>query len=117
MLSCVVPKLRRIQPSFCQPTTGEIPDATESDDLQSGFFFHTARKSIHYVMDLPKSQLYHIRAMSSLGDELRNGREQESWEGHSTVYLQGMARLSPQPSISIRNPMFPIISRFMVYRS
>jgi hypothetical protein len=81
MLSCVAPRLWRVQPSFCQPPTDEIPDATESDDLQSGFFSHTARKSIHYVMDLPKSQLYHIRAMSSLGDELRNGREQMSWEG------------------------------------
>jgi hypothetical protein len=115
MVSCVALKFRRIRRSFCPPTMDEISDATEFDDLQAGFIFHTARKSIHYVIDLSESQQYHIRAMSLLRDELRSRREQESWEGHSTVYLQGMARLPLQRSISVRNPMFPTASRYMVY--
>jgi hypothetical protein len=116
MLSCVALQFCRFRPSFCHAPTGEFSDATEFD-LQAEFFFHTARKSIHYVMDLSESRRYDIRAMSSPHDEPRNSREQESWEAHSTVYLQGMARLSLQRSISIRNPMFPIVSRYMVYNS
>jgi hypothetical protein len=110
MLSCVALQVRRIRPSFCHAPTGEFSDATK-------FFSHTAPKSIYYVMDLSESRRYDIRAMSSPHDEPRNSRERESWEGHSTVYLQGMARLPLQRSISIRNPMFPVISQFMVNNS
>jgi hypothetical protein len=116
MLSCVALQVRRIRPSFCHAPTGEFSDATEFD-LQAEFFFHTAPKSIHYAMDLSESRRYDIRAMSLPHDEPRNSRERESWEGHSTVYLQGMARLPLQRSISIRNPMFPVISQFMVNNS
>jgi hypothetical protein len=115
MLSYVALQFCRIRPSLCHKPTGEFSDATEFD-LQAEFFFHTAPKSIHYAMDLSESRRYDIRAMSSPHDEPRS-REQESWEAHLTVYLQGMALLSLQRSISIRNPMFPIVSRHVVYNS
>jgi polysaccharide chain length determinant protein (PEP-CTERM system associated) len=49
-----------------------------------------------YIMDLPESKQYHLEAMNTLRDQLRNSQEQVNRDRQSKVYLQSMAGLAPQ---------------------
>ena len=49
-----------------------------------------------YIMDLPESKQYHLEAMNTLRDQLRNSQEQVNRDRQSKVYLQSMAGLTPQ---------------------
>ena len=49
-----------------------------------------------YIMDLPESKQYHLEAMNTLRDQLRNSQEQVNRDRQSKVYLQSMAGMSSQ---------------------
>jgi protein tyrosine kinase modulator len=53
-----------------------------------------------YIMDLPESKQYHLEAMNSLRDQLRNSQEQVNRDRQSKVYLQSMAGLAA-PTIDL----------------
>jgi protein tyrosine kinase modulator len=47
-----------------------------------------------YIMDLPESKQYHLEAMNSLRDQLRNSQDQVNRDRQSKVYLQSMAGMA-----------------------
>ena len=47
-----------------------------------------------YIMDLPESKQYHLEAMNSLRDQLRNSQDQVNRDRQSKVYIQSMAGMS-----------------------
>jgi succinoglycan biosynthesis transport protein ExoP len=49
-----------------------------------------------YIMDLPESKQYHLEAMNTLRDQLRNSQEQVNRDRQSKVYIQSMAGMSTQ---------------------
>jgi len=49
-----------------------------------------------YIMDLPESKQYHLEAMNTLRDQLRNSQDQVNRDRQSKVYLQTMAGMSTQ---------------------
>lgn len=53
-----------------------------------------------YIMDLPESKQYHLEAMNSLRDKLRNSQDLVSRDRQSKVYLQSMSGLSA-PTVEV----------------
>ncbi len=53
-----------------------------------------------YIMDLPESKQYHLEAMNTLRDQLRNSQDQVNRDRQSKVYLQSMAGLTA-PTIDL----------------
>jgi polysaccharide chain length determinant protein (PEP-CTERM system associated) len=49
-----------------------------------------------YIMDLPESKQYHLEAMNTLRDQLRNSQDQVNRDRQSKVYIQSMAGMSTQ---------------------
>lgn len=49
-----------------------------------------------YIMDLPESKQYHLEAMNTLRDQLRNSQDQVNRDRQSKIYLQTMAGMSTQ---------------------
>jgi len=49
-----------------------------------------------YIMDLPESKQYHLEAMNTLRDQLRNSQDQVNRDRQSKVYIQSMAGMSAQ---------------------
>src|SRR5260370_38676816 len=49
-----------------------------------------------YIMDLPESKQYHLEAMNTLRDQLRNSQDQVNRDRQSKVYLQSVAGMSTQ---------------------
>jgi polysaccharide chain length determinant protein (PEP-CTERM system associated) len=49
-----------------------------------------------YIMDLPESKQYHLEAMNSLRDQLRNSQDQVNRDRQSKIYIQSMAGMSTQ---------------------
>ncbi len=49
-----------------------------------------------YIMDLPESKQYHLEAMNTLRDQLRNSQDQVSRDRQSKVYMQSVAGMSTQ---------------------
>jgi polysaccharide biosynthesis transport protein len=49
-----------------------------------------------YIMDLPESKQYHLEAMNTLRDQLRNSQDQVNRDRQSKVYLQSMAGMTAQ---------------------
>lgn len=47
-----------------------------------------------YIMDLPESKQYHLEAMNTLRDQLRNSQEQVNRDRQSKTYIQSMAGMS-----------------------
>ena len=47
-----------------------------------------------YIMDLPESKQYHLEAMNTLRDQLRNSQDQVNRARQSKVYIQSMAGMS-----------------------
>lgn len=53
-----------------------------------------------YIMDLPESKQYHLDAMNTLRDQLRNSQEQVSRDRQTIVYVQSMAGITA-PTIDL----------------
>jgi len=49
-----------------------------------------------YIMDLPESKQYHLEAMNSLRDQLRNSQDQVNRDRQSKIYIQSMAGMATQ---------------------
>jgi succinoglycan biosynthesis transport protein ExoP len=49
-----------------------------------------------YIMDLPESKQYHLEAMNTLRDQLRNSQDQVNRDRQSKIYIQSMAGMSTQ---------------------
>ena len=49
-----------------------------------------------YIMDLPESKQYHLEAMNSLRDQLRNSQDQANRDRQSKIYIQSMAGMATQ---------------------
>ena len=59
-----------------------------------------------YIMDLPESKQYHLEAMNTLRDQLRNSQDQVTRDRQSKVYLQSMAGLTA-PTIDLDQQTTP----------
>lgn len=63
-----------------------------------------------YIMDLPESKQYHLEAMNTLRDQLRNSQERVDRDRQTKAYVQSMAGLSAptidldQQSIASKSP-------------
>jgi succinoglycan biosynthesis transport protein ExoP len=53
-----------------------------------------------YIMDLPESKQYHLEAMNTLRDQLRNSQNQVDRDKQTKVYLQSMAGMNA-PTIDL----------------
>lgn len=53
-----------------------------------------------YLMVLPESKQYHVEAMNTLRDQLRNSQDQVSRAQQNIVYLQSMAKVSA-PTVDV----------------
>lgn len=53
-----------------------------------------------YIMDLPESKQYHLEAMNTLRDQLRNSQERVDRDRQTKAYVQSMAGLSA-PTIDL----------------
>lgn len=53
-----------------------------------------------YIMDLPESKQYHLEAMNSLRDQLRNSQDRVDRDRQTKAYVQSMAGLSA-PTIDL----------------
>jgi len=60
-----------------------------------------------YIMDLPESKQYHLEAMNTLRDQLRNSQDQVNRDRQSKVYLQSMAGLTA-PTIDLDQQGAPL---------
>jgi polysaccharide chain length determinant protein (PEP-CTERM system associated) len=49
-----------------------------------------------YIMDLPESKQYHLEAMNTLRDQLRNSQDQVNRDRQSKMYIQSMAGMTTQ---------------------
>jgi len=49
-----------------------------------------------YIMDLPESKQYHLEAMNTLRDQLRNSQDQVNRDRQTKVYMQSVAGMSTQ---------------------